>query len=106
MRYNKSSTINDKIVRFMQWAIIDSMIITTAFIVAFSARSLTTDLSANRSMAFVIFAIGLMITAGMMVGTLFTLFVIPVFYLPLTRKGKAASATKENEVALPKPQTL
>ena len=52
------------------------------------------------------FSIGLMITAGMMVGTLFTLFVIPVFYLPLTRKGKAASATKENEIPLPKPQTL
>jgi multidrug efflux pump len=33
------------------------------------------------------FSIGLMITAGMLVGTLFTLFVIPVFYLPLTRRG-------------------
>ncbi|MBP6724910.1 MAG: efflux RND transporter permease subunit, partial [Halioglobus sp.] len=31
------------------------------------------------------FSIGLMITAGMLVGTLFTLFVIPVLYLPLTR---------------------
>ncbi len=33
------------------------------------------------------FSIGLMITAGMLVGTLFTLFVLPVFYLPLTRRG-------------------
>ena len=33
------------------------------------------------------FAIGLMIAAGMLVGTLFTLFVIPVFYLPFTRRG-------------------
>ncbi|SPD73968.1 Uncharacterized transporter HI_0895 [uncultured Desulfobacterium sp.] len=32
------------------------------------------------------FAIGLMIASGMLVGTLFTLFVVPVFYLPL--KGK------------------
>jgi multidrug efflux pump subunit AcrB len=31
------------------------------------------------------FSIGLMITAGMLVGTLFTLFVLPVFYLPLRR---------------------
>jgi len=33
-------------------------------------------------------SIGLMIAAGMLVGTLFTLFVIPVFYLPFTRAGK------------------
>ena len=33
------------------------------------------------------FSIGLMITAGMLVGTLFTLFVVPVFYLPFTAKG-------------------
>ena len=52
------------------------------------------------------FSIGLMITAGMTVGTLFTLFVIPVFYLPLTRKGKAAEATRENEVPLSEPHTL
>ncbi|MEZ5572637.1 MAG: efflux RND transporter permease subunit [Halioglobus sp.] len=31
------------------------------------------------------FSIGLMITTGMLVGTLFTLFVIPVFYLPFRR---------------------
>jgi len=36
------------------------------------------------------FSIGLMITAGMLVGTLFTLFVIPVFYLPLTRQSEQA----------------
>ena len=34
------------------------------------------------------FSIGLVITAGMLVGTLFTLFVIPVFYLPFTRWGE------------------
>jgi len=32
------------------------------------------------------FSIGLMITAGMLVGTVFTLFVIPVFYLPLRQQ--------------------
>ncbi|MBK6510483.1 MAG: efflux RND transporter permease subunit [Haliea sp.] len=32
------------------------------------------------------FSIGLMITAGMLVGTIFTLFVIPVFYLPLRQQ--------------------
>jgi len=31
------------------------------------------------------FGIGLMIAAGMLVGTLFTLFVLPVFYLPFRR---------------------
>jgi multidrug efflux pump len=34
------------------------------------------------------FSIGMMITAGMMVGTLFTLFVVPAFYLPFTKKGR------------------
>ena len=31
------------------------------------------------------FSIGLMIAAGMVVGTIFTLFVVPVFYLPFGR---------------------
>jgi hydrophobe/amphiphile efflux-1 (HAE1) family protein len=43
------------------------------------------------------FGIGLMITAGMLVGTLFTLFVIPVFYLPLTRRGAQPVAAVEIE---------
>jgi len=38
------------------------------------------------------FTIGLTITAGMLIGTLFTLFVVPVFYLPFTSKGKARAA--------------
>jgi multidrug efflux pump len=37
------------------------------------------------------FSIGLMITAGMLVGTLFTLFVVPVFYLPFTAAAKQHS---------------
>ncbi len=36
------------------------------------------------------FAIGLMIAAGMLVGTLFTLFVLPVFYLPLGKEKPAS----------------
>jgi multidrug efflux pump len=40
------------------------------------------------------FSIGLMITAGMLVGTLFTLFVVPVFYLPFTKKGKQRAVTR------------
>ena len=43
------------------------------------------------------FAIGLVITAGMLVGTLFTLFVLPTFYLPFTRRLAAGSGA-----ALPK----
>ena len=43
------------------------------------------------------FAIGLMIAAGMSVGTLFTLFVLPTFYLVL---GKASvQANSEDETA-------
>jgi len=43
------------------------------------------------------FAIGLMIAAGMSVGTLFTLFVLPTFYLVL---GKASvQASSEDETA-------
>jgi multidrug efflux pump len=36
------------------------------------------------------FGIGLMIAAGMLVGTLFTLFVLPVFYLPLRQLRRPA----------------
>ena len=38
------------------------------------------------------FSIGLMIAAGMLIGTLFTLFVVPVFYLPFSRRGKQRAA--------------
>ncbi len=41
------------------------------------------------------FSIGLMITAGMLVGTLFTLFVVPVFYLPFGAAGKQRSANNQ-----------
>jgi hydrophobe/amphiphile efflux-1 (HAE1) family protein len=38
------------------------------------------------------FGIGMTITAGMLIGTLFTLFVLPVFYLPFTRSPQAVQA--------------
>ncbi|MEM1113520.1 MAG: efflux RND transporter permease subunit [Pseudomonadota bacterium] len=38
------------------------------------------------------FSIGLMITAGMLVGTLFTLFVLPAFYLPWRRASQLSPA--------------
>jgi len=38
------------------------------------------------------FDIGLMITAGMLAGTLFTLFVVPVFYLPFLNRRSPSPA--------------
>ena len=42
------------------------------------------------------FSIGLMITAGMLVGTLFTLFVLPTFYLPFIRQRDDAPALEKS----------
>ena len=50
------------------------------------------------------FSIGLMITAGMLVGTVFTLFVIPVFYLPLSKQKTPAASPdtdRSSSAALP-----
>ncbi|KGE04900.1 efflux RND transporter permease subunit [Pseudohaliea rubra] len=44
------------------------------------------------------FGIGLMIAAGMLVGTLFTLFVLPVFYLPLRRRAATPPADAEEQM--------
>jgi multidrug efflux pump len=44
------------------------------------------------------FAIGLMIAAGMLVGTLFTLFVLPAFYVLM---GKTESASAESPLLSP-----
>lgn len=41
------------------------------------------------------FAIGLMIAAGMSVGTLFTLFVLPTFYLVLGKKDPVAASSED-----------
>ncbi|GAB5450344.1 MAG: multidrug efflux RND transporter permease subunit MexW [Halioglobus sp.] len=43
------------------------------------------------------FSIGLMITAGMLVGTLFTLFVVPAFYLPFRRRQPSESDELDDE---------
>ena len=42
------------------------------------------------------FSIGLMIAAGMLVGTLFTLFVVPTFYLILSKKGLDAPQKEQD----------
>ena len=49
------------------------------------------------------FSIGLMITAGMLVGTLFTLFVLPVFYLPFSSRRRPERA---DTVAEPVPAAV
>ncbi|WP_439100982.1 efflux RND transporter permease subunit [Congregibacter sp.] len=50
------------------------------------------------------FGIGLTITAGMLIGTLFTLFVLPVMYLPF-RREKAPAQTGEEALASPTAST-
>ena len=50
------------------------------------------------------FSIGLVITTGMLVGTLFTLFVLPVFFLPFL-KEKSAEANQDQR-ATPAPASL
>ena len=45
------------------------------------------------------FSIGLVITTGMLVGTLFTLYVVPVFYLPFKREKDANAAQHGDEAA-------
>ena len=53
------------------------------------------------------FSIGLVITAGMLVGTLFTLFVIPAFYLALqpgTKSATAAQTAAADRAAQPSPR--
>jgi len=49
------------------------------------------------------YSIGLVITAGMMVGTLFTLFVVPVFYLAL-HPGNKPARDKEGAEPFLQPQ--
>jgi multidrug efflux pump subunit AcrB len=45
------------------------------------------------------FAIGLMIAAGMLVGTLFTLFVLPTFYLLMGRRGAVVTTTETDQAS-------
>jgi multidrug efflux pump len=49
------------------------------------------------------FSIGLVIAAGMAIGTLFTLFVLPMFYTFIARRDEPgrAPAPAEHEVAVP-----
>ena len=56
MEKHKPLTVRYKVIRFMKWVSIDSLIIITALVVAFSARSLTAPLNTNSSGLFIIFA--------------------------------------------------
>jgi len=47
------------------------------------------------------FAIGLMIAAGMLVGTIFTLFVLPTFYLLAGGRQPAAATREGNALGQP-----
>ena len=58
-------------------------ILMTTFATVLGVVPLLTAFGAGANSRFVI---GLMITCGMLVGTLFTLFVLPAFYLPLGRQ--------------------
>jgi multidrug efflux pump len=49
------------------------------------------------------FSMGVVIASGMTIGTLFTLFVLPAFYLYLAREHKHEPATDQAD-ALPEPQ--
>lgn len=63
-------------------------IMMTTFATVLGVMPLLTAMGAGANSRF---AIGLMIAAGMVVGTLFTLFVLPTFYLLMGRKLSTAS---------------
>jgi multidrug efflux pump len=60
----------------------------TTFATALGVLPLLTAFGAGANARF---AIGLMIAAGMLVGTLFTLFVLPTFYMVMGRRAKPAA---------------
>nr|WP_305825873.1 efflux RND transporter permease subunit [Bradyrhizobium sp. CCBAU 53421] len=47
------------------------------------------------------FAIGIVVVMGMLIGTLFTLFVLPTFYILIARDHRAAAARRLESVAAP-----
>ncbi len=49
------------------------------------------------------FAIGLMIAAGMLVGTLFTLFVLPTFYMVLSSRKRPSELAEPSSAAIGEP---
>jgi multidrug efflux pump len=51
--------------------------------------------------AALVFAMGLVIASGMLIGTMFTLFVLPAFYLYIARDHSQHREAKEAEPALP-----
>ncbi len=71
-------------------------ILMTTFATAVGVLPLLTAVGAGANARF---AIGLMIAAGMLVGTLFTLFVLPSFYLVMGGRRKAVAAATADERA-------
>ena len=71
-------------------------IMMTTFATVLGVMPLLTAMGAGANSRF---AIGLMIAAGMVVGTLFTLFVLPTFYLLMGRKLGAASKVDTSAAA-------
>jgi multidrug efflux pump len=75
-------------------------ILMTTFATALGVFPLLTAYGAGANARF---AIGLMIAAGMMVGTLFTLFVLPTFYLVMGRRRKPAAEVQRASLPMAAP---
>ncbi len=71
------------------------VLMTTAAMVAGLAPLLYADGAGAASR----FAIGIVVVMGMLVGTLFTLFVLPTFYILIARDHRAAAPTLEHVAA-------
>ncbi|WP_050402003.1 efflux RND transporter permease subunit [Bradyrhizobium embrapense] len=72
------------------------VLMTTAAMVAGLAPLLYADGAGAASR----FAIGIVVVMGMLIGTLFTLFVLPTFYILLARDHRAAAAPRLESVAV------
>src|SRR5262249_32812066 len=79
------------IVRAAQVRLRPILMTTAAMVVALVPLLLATGAGAASR-----FAIGLVIVAGMSIGTLFTLFVVPAVYTVLARDHRAAAASKRS----------
>jgi multidrug efflux pump len=73
-------------------------ILMTTFATAMGVFPLLTAFGAGANARF---AIGLMIAAGMLVGTLFTLLVLPTFYLVMGGKRKRAAEVEQTSMPMP-----
>jgi len=51
-------------------------------------------------------SIGIMLVSGMIIGTAFTLFVVPSIYMLVAKRHVAMEPVQEPEVALPEPEGM